>query len=672
MLREFAKKLNIFALVICIIALQFTIAASAENKYPSFASLYSSTSGASIPVRTEPGIKSNPESVVKDWLSNGDIVKALGEARDPDGDLWYLIGYGVGYNETGYVLPRQIGQFLGYYTEDAAFEAKLNEQNFPESYKVKLRELHFLYPKWVFYADHINLEWADVVTAESELTRKLVHISKPDSWKSMESGAYYPETGTWHQFDTGYVQASKMVVEYYTDPRNFLDSKNIFMFSSHSYDSKYDTRDNLMSMIGGTWLDAELSDAPGRSYVDVILNAANEANVSPFIIASTIFQEQGSGTTMPNNIQISGTHSTYPNIYNYFNIGGSDGDGALNALKYAAEKSDKDGRPWNTREKAIEWGAKWYAKGYVSVGQNTYYYMNFDVIEQGGYYWHQYATNIEDAVQKTKFLAKAYANVMDLSLVFHIPVYNNMPEYTVLPSEGDNNNYLKFLEIQGCTSINFDKYTQSYEVFMSDSSQSSVNIIAVPESSDAIVSGAGVKTINTGHNEIQIIVRASSGEKRVYTIYIYRDSSVSALTPTIEGSYNIGSFITGIKLEKNASESVSDFIKNMGVKNGTVKVFSSSNSQKTSGNIASGDIVKIYNLSGVEQNSYTIVIYGDINSDGKISLVDLSVIKMNLLGIRDLSGASATAADTNKDGKITLVDLSVIKRVLLNLITIKQ
>lgn len=668
MLREFAKKLNALLLVICIIALQFTLSANAVE-YPAFAKIKQSKGVGYTPVRTLPGLNSNPDSSTIENIYDNEIVKVIAQEDDPDGDMWYKIQYGSSFEKQGYVYNTHV-IFIGSYIEDPVFEESIKD--FPESYKVKLRELHSLYPKWVFYADRINLEWADVVAAESELTRKLVHISKPDSWKSMEPGAYYPETGTWHQFDTGYVQASKTVIEYYTDPRNFLDSKNIFMFSSHSYDSKYDTKDNLMSMIGGTWLDAELQDAPGRLYADVILSAASKANVSPFIIASTIFQEQGSGTTMPNNIQISGTHSTYPNIYNYFNIGGSDGDGALNALKYAAEENANDGRPWNTREKAIEWGAKWYAKGYVSVGQNTYYYMNFDVIEQGGYYWHQYATNIEDTVQKTKFLAKAYANVMDSSLVFHIPVYNNMPEYTTLPGEGNNNNYLKLLEIQGCSPISFDKYTPSYEAFMLDSSQSSVNIIAIPESGDATVSGAGVKTINTGHNEIQIVVRASSGEKRIYTIDIYRDSSGSALTPTIEGSYNIGSFITGVKLEKNVSESVSDFIKNLGVKNGTAKVFSSSNSHKTSGNVASGDIVKIYNLSGAEQNSYTIVIYGDINSDGKISLVDLSVIKMNLLGIRDLSGASASAADTNKDGKITLVDLSVIKRVLLNLITIKQ
>ncbi len=662
MIRKFAKKLNAVLLVICIIAVQFTLPASAVE-YPVFAKIKQSKGVGYTPVRSLPGLNSNPNSVTIENIYDNETVRVLGEANDPDGDMWYKIEYGNNFEKQGYVFNTHV-ILIGNYVEDPQFEESIKD--FPESYKVKLRNLHALYPKWVFYADHINLEWSDVIAAESEIKRKLVHISKPDSWKSMEQGAYDSTTGTWYQFDTGYVQASKTVIEYHTDPRNFLDSKNIFMFSSHSYDSKYDTKENLMSMIGGTWLDAQLQDAPGRTYSDAILSAASKANVSPFIIASTIFQEQGSGTAMPDNIQISGTHSTYPNIYNYFNIGASDGDGALNALKYAAEENPNDGRPWNTREKSIECGAEWYAKGYVSVGQNTYYYMNFDVIEQGGYYWHQYATNLEDTVQKTKFLAKAYESVMESALVFHIPVYNNMPEYTSLPGEGNNNNYLKYIEIEGCSPINYDKYTLSYETFLLDANQSSVNIVAVPESGDATIVGAGQRQINIGHNEIQIVVRASSGETRTYTIDIYRNASVPP--PAINGKYNVGSFITGV----NPETSVSDFVKNLGVENGTAKVFSSSNTQKTSGNIASGDIVRIYDFLGTEHINYNIVIYGDINSDGKISLVDLSVIKMNLLGIRDLSGAAAIAADTNKDEKITLVDLSVIKRVLLNLITIKQ
>ncbi len=668
MIGKFTKKLSALILVLCIIALQFTLSVGAVE-YPVFARIKQSKGVGYTPVRTLPGLNSNPASSTIENIYDNEIVRVVAEENDPDGDMWYKIEYGNSFEKQGYVFNTHV-IFIGNYIEDAEFEKWLTEQKFPENYKVKLRNLHSLYPKWVFYADHINLKWADVIEAESQIRRKLISVSKPDSWKSMEQGAYDPTTSTWYEFDTGYVQASKKVIEYYTDPRNFLDSKNIFMFSSHSYDSEHDTKENLMSMIGDTWLDAELEDSPGRSYADAILSAAEKANVSPFIIASTIFQEQGSGKVMPDNIQISGSYEGYKNIYNYFNVGGYDGDGALNSLKYAAVENGSYGRPWNTREKAIEGGASWYADGYVSAGQNTYYYMNFDVIEQGGYYWHQYATNLEDTVQKTKFLAKAYTNVMNSALVFHIPVYNNMPEYTLLPGEGNNNNYLKFLEIEGCSPINFDKYTQSYEAFVLDEEQSSVNILAIADSGDATVIGAGLREIKVGHNEIEIVVRASSSEERTYTISIYRGngSDDSIPPPTISGSYKIGTYVTGV----NPETSINDFVKNLGVNNGTAKVYSDSDKLKTSGIVATGDTVKVYDKTGTEKSSYTILIYGDINSDGKISLVDLSIIKMNLLGIRDLSEVSAVAADTNKDEKISLVDLSVIKRVLLNLITIEQ
>ncbi|MBE6758376.1 MAG: hypothetical protein E7552_07535, partial [Ruminococcaceae bacterium] len=40
---------------------------------------------------------------------------------------------------------------------DTAFEAWLSAQEFPESYRPALRELHSQYPNWVFRAQHTGL-----------------------------------------------------------------------------------------------------------------------------------------------------------------------------------------------------------------------------------------------------------------------------------------------------------------------------------------------------------------------------------------------------------------------------------------------------------------------------------------------------------------------------------
>ena len=54
------------------------------------------------------------------------------------------------------------------YVYDAEFEAELDEQGFPESYKPYLRQMHADYPQWVFQAAHTGLDWSAAVDAESK------------------------------------------------------------------------------------------------------------------------------------------------------------------------------------------------------------------------------------------------------------------------------------------------------------------------------------------------------------------------------------------------------------------------------------------------------------------------------------------------------------------------
>ena len=53
--------------------------------------------------------------------------------------------------------------------EDTAFEAKLDEQGFPESYKRRLRYIHKKYPNWIFKGIKTNLNIADVVENEYDI-----------------------------------------------------------------------------------------------------------------------------------------------------------------------------------------------------------------------------------------------------------------------------------------------------------------------------------------------------------------------------------------------------------------------------------------------------------------------------------------------------------------------
>ena len=211
----------------------------------------------SLNIRSGPGTKN--ASVGK--LSYGAAVTVVGEAAAADGSLWYQIRYtaGNGQTATGYVSSSYI-QFPATYSSDANFEAYLNAQGFPESYRPVLRELHARYPQWVFTAMDTGLDWNEVIQNESLVGRNLVSRSSISSWKSTAPGAYDWSTGTWPGFDgSAWVAASEDIIRYYMDPRNFINETYIFQFLSQSYDASAQTREGLLTLVQGTFLSGSAS-----------------------------------------------------------------------------------------------------------------------------------------------------------------------------------------------------------------------------------------------------------------------------------------------------------------------------------------------------------------------------------------------------------------------------
>lgn len=60
---------------------------------------------------------------------------------------------------------------------------------------------------------------------------------------------------------------------------------------------------------------------------------------------------------------------------------------------------------------------------------------------------------------------------------------------------------------------------------------------------------------------------------------------------------------------------------------------------------------------------------GDINSDGKIDLIDLTEISLAILGDKTLTESQIKAADIDENGKADLPDLARMKQYLSNVIT---
>lgn len=318
---------------------------------------------------------------------------------------------------------------------------RINE--FPDSYKPYLEELSKNHPNWEFIPLYTNLDWNYVISEENKFGKNLVPINYSDNWKNKTPGQYNVE------IDAGWVDSSKEAVMYLMDPRNFLNEVRIFQFEELSYNSSTNNIEGIEKILYGTeFYNKKVSylNSSGESiltsskYSDLILKASKTSYVSSYHIASRIKQEVG---PFLSHKSISGDVSGYKGLYNFYNIGATSSSeplGAIkNGLRYArdgngASESTKKKYliPWNTKEKSITGGAIFIGSSYINKGQNTIYLQKFDVYDKtgDGLFWHQYMTNVLAPYSESKSIYNGYSKMgmLDNSLSFIIPIYNNMPD----------------------------------------------------------------------------------------------------------------------------------------------------------------------------------------------------------------------------------------------------
>lgn len=610
-------------------------------------------------------------------IYDGTTVTITGEKKASDGATWYAIDYNGG---TGYVISTYIKLIDGG-VDDKEFEAYLKQQGFPESYWSGLKVLHAMYPEWVFKADHNGFDWNYAVDQESKIGNSLVQSSSKSSWKSTDPKAYNWDTGTWTEFDTGgWVAASREIVAYYMDPRNFLTQNSIFQFLLQSYDAQVQSVAGVERLVDGTFLDATVTDTDGKRiyYPQVIYDAGKKVGVNPYVLAAMIIQEQG---TKGLSDSISGKAPGFEGYFNFYNIGAVAGGGntaVKNGLIYAKGGSSGTGtsygRPWNSRVRAISGGAQFYANGYVTAGQDTMYLKRFNA-QGDNPFTHRYMTSVWGAASEGLSLAGGYSEELRQSpLVFSIPVYDNMPSSPCAQPTGDGSpdNRLSTLKVGNyALTPGFDNDTTSYSVVVPNS-VSSVTISATPKASTAKVSGAGTVQLKVGANTVKVTVTAQNGSQRVFTLTIAREgSSGGSDSFSVNPKYKVSgsSQVSGITLGTKTS----DFVKNLNIVGGYAQVKTASGSTKqNSAVVATGDTVTIYRNDGTQYAKWTVLIYGDVNGDGAITNSDRIKIRNHILGTSKLTNAYLVAGDVNKDGQVSNTDRIKVRNHILGTTPIAQ
>lgn len=268
---------------------------------------------------------------------------------------------------------------------------------------------------------------------------KIVTTKYNDNFKTMVdkqmaiTGTARPKTdiaSTWYE-------ASRKMVEYYSNPNSFQQNSNGFY--------------QFLVLSGTAGLkEVELNEvlADGgvlRNKGATFLTASQKYGVNEIYLIAHSYLETGRGTSNlasgklkvgldKNGNAVMVTEKNKDSltdikaIYNLFGIKANDRCPDTCGSVHAYQEG------WFTVDAAIDGGAKFIAGDYFARGQDTLYKMRWNPSTPAS---HQYATDVAWAVKQTNrmgaMLDELYGKLPNISMVYNIPQFNNMPTTTALP-----------------------------------------------------------------------------------------------------------------------------------------------------------------------------------------------------------------------------------------------
>ncbi|MDO4369244.1 MAG: hypothetical protein Q4C29_01760 [bacterium] len=444
-------------------------------------------------------VKSGSASGFVESIYLGTEVKILGTS----GSWTYISYYG---GKKGYVATRLVESYSKVTKTNKTYCEQLKKAGFPESYCPYLSYLHSKYPNWVFKAEATNDTFENALRNESgknytQLKNKYYCVIKNGSCILRESGSWYEAKDPYIAYlidPRNYLNESNIFAfealnyekSYQTSNTlkevlapSYLSSTtyiNYFLNAAKSYDISPIHLASRVKQEGGT--NAKYAPVSGNAtvrwntitgyicspYVKISNNSATTTTSvnmrkgagTEYSILRTI--KKGDSVTLVSTKKYTGTGCSQgfykiqhglslKGYYNYYNIGAyGDNPQARSLATAAGYVDDNYGTPWNTREKAIVYGARFIAKGYINQGQNTLFYQKFNVGPNTKVkYTHQYMTNIIAPASEALSIYRSYKdlNLLNKAFVFRIPVYKNMPtEHTSHMPVGGKTAYLNALK----------------------------------------------------------------------------------------------------------------------------------------------------------------------------------------------------------------------------------
>ncbi|MDP4181455.1 MAG: peptidoglycan DD-metalloendopeptidase family protein [Bacillota bacterium] len=302
-----------------------------------------------------------------------------------------------------------------------------------QDYKVKLEAIKKLCPNWSFDTYDAGIPFdlfvlkqynmnnpspkIDVAKYKENdntvITNRIIRIRN-----NISSARNFNDSDISKKFltDGGFFLTTYSGQDFFADPLNFLGSSSIYSFLQLGFDENIQTRDGVKAMLQGTYFETDADN-----YTNWFYDSAKQYGVNPYFLVAKAIVEGGAGNKASASLLLTGyKYADETVVYNFFAIGAYDGNAIENGALYAKNNG------WTTPQKAIEGGAKFIGNSYISVGQDTYYTMRYNLpgYKKTGAFTHQYASNIADAVVKGNTLGKKLGKyLIDKHMTFKIPIF---------------------------------------------------------------------------------------------------------------------------------------------------------------------------------------------------------------------------------------------------------
>lgn len=470
-----------------------------------------------------------------------------------------------------------------------------------------------------------------------------------------------------------------------------------------------------------------------KSYAQIIMDAAKAEGVSPYHLASRMKQEQGrgnSGLISGNYTYKDSSGNTCTDLvgyYNYFNIKASgSGEAAIikNGLTHAKAKG------WITPELAIHGGAAFLAAEYISNYQDCLYLEKYQVDSAGGLYYHQYMQNVSAPYSEGYSTYAAYRDMgmLDCSFNFIIPIYENMPsKISPMPSSvsmdivtenvkvttaysdlkirqtatsgGSILGYASkgkiLLRIEKATTISEDG--RYWDKVVYDKGTEIIIGYAARTDTDGSQYLTVVSDVTTANEEMltNTEVNLRNGPGTTGTSVKLTLSSDVKVTVIDKMAYKVNNYYWyRVKLENGTQGYIaSQYLKAIGTEpepplepdTPTEPDITIENAKIDGNNLIIAPGTKLTDIEGVilegnttgtgakvkfNNNTYTLVVLGDVSGDGEVKSKDYMMIKNYIMGTLVLNEAEKKAADVSKDNEIKSKDYMIIKNYIMGTVSI--